>query len=131
MTKIINAIENLEDMRFIEPATTEQICEAQNKLGLTFADEYKQYILTYGVVSAKSIELTGISNVKRLDVVNVTEEERKFNSKMPDDAYVIANVGIDGIIIIQDCDGKIYSLMPNEEPEFICDSLTEYIERYD
>ena len=128
MEKIITAISNLEDMRFIKPATIEQVEKAQKDLGVSFANDYKEYLLTYGVISARGIELTGVSTVERLDVVKVTKRERAIIEKMPLDVYVIENTAIDGIVILQKPDGTIYSITMDGKIEYVCASLTEYVE---
>ena len=127
MSDIINAISNLEDMRFIKPASLHQIVQAEADLGLTFSEDYKEYLLTYGVISARGIELTGLSSVKRLDVVEVTNRERGLISKFPSDMYVIENTAIDGILMLQKFDGKVYSISVDGKIEFVCASLTEYV----
>lgn len=129
MNNILEAISNLEDMRFIKPANLEQIEDAQRALGVTFADDYREYVHKYGVISARGIELTGVTTAVRLDVVTVTKREREINRKMPASMYVIENVAIDGVAVIQDSDGKVYSITMNGESKYICESLTEYIKQ--
>ena len=70
MKDIIQTINNLENMRFIKPTSMEQIIEAEKELGVNFADDY---VKKYGVISAKGIELTGVTNYERLSVVSVTK----------------------------------------------------------
>ena len=43
MEKIISTIEKLENLRYLEPATNEQIDIAQKQLGLHFSEEFRQY----------------------------------------------------------------------------------------
>ena len=44
MKDIIQTINNLENMRFIKPASMEQIIEAEKELGLNFAEDYTKYV---------------------------------------------------------------------------------------
>lgn len=74
MKDIIQIISNLEDMRFIKPASMEQIIEAAKELGVSFADDYTKYVEKYGVISARGIELTGVTTHERLSVVSVTKK---------------------------------------------------------
>lgn len=127
METIINVMSNLEDMRFIKPATQLQIDQAEKDLDLEFADDYKEYLLTYGVISARGIELTGLSTVKRLDVVDVTKRERELISNMPSDVYVIENTAIDGVLVVQKRNGNVYSISMNGQMTQLCNSLTEYV----
>lgn len=125
MKDIIKSINNLEDMRYLKPASVEQIIEAEKDLVVSFADDYTKYVEKYGAISAKGIELTGVTAHERLSVVSVTKKERNMNSDIPADMYVIENT--DGIVTLQDETGKVYSLSPNGI-KLICNSLSEYIE---
>ena len=112
MEKIISTIEKLENLRYLEPATNEQIDIAQKQLGLHFSEEFRQYIQQYGAISAKGVELTGITASPRLSVVEVTKSERELN-KIPNDLYVIENIAIEGILLLQSSSGEIYELSQN------------------
>lgn len=129
MKDIIQTINNLENMRFIKPASIEQIIEAEKELGVNFADDYIKYVKKYGVISAKGIELTGVTSYKRLSVVFITKKERNINPNIPANMYVIENIAIDGIIALQDETGKVYTVTPNKTPKLSYNSLSEYIEK--
>lgn len=129
MKDIIRIISNLEDMRFIKPASMEQIIEAEKELGVSFADDYTKYVGKYGVISARGIELTGVTTHERLSVVSVTKKERNMNSNIPANMYVIENIAIDGIIALQDETGKVYTITPNGTPKLSYNSLSEYVEK--
>lgn len=119
----------MEDMRFIKPASMEQIIEAEKELGVSFADDYTKYVEKYGVISARGIELTGVTTHERLSVVSVTKKERNMNSNIPANMYVIENIAIDGIIALQDETGKVYTITPNGTPKLSYNSLSEYVEK--
>lgn len=125
--EIINAIRNLEDLRWIKPAADEQIAAAEAALGIPFAPDYRAYVRRYGAISARGIELTGVTSARRLDVVEVTGRERALNPLLPKNMYVIENLGIDGIVMLQDSTGAIYSLHPNRGPKRELENLTEYV----
>lgn len=129
MKDVIQIISNLKDMRFIKPASMEQIIEAENELGVNFADDYTKYVKKYGVISARGIELTGVTTHERLSVVSVTKKERNMNFNIPTNMYVIENIAIDGVVALQDETGKVYTITLNEVPKLICNSLSEYIEK--
>ena len=126
MSKIIDAIKGLEHLNHLTPATSEEIERAEHELNLVFADDFKEYVRNYGVISAKGIELTGITTSKRLDVVSVTMSEREL-SNIPPAMYVVENIAIDGILVLQNDRGEIYSRTPHMQPRKICNSLAEYI----
>lgn len=129
MKDIIQTINNLENMRFIKPVSMEQIIEAEKELGVNFADDYIKYVKKYGVISAKGIELTGVTTCERLNVISVTKRERNINPNIPANMYVIENTAINGLIALQDETGKVYTITPNETPKLNCNSLSEYIEK--
>ncbi len=104
-----------------------QIVEVENLLNLKFSDEYKHYLSSIGVASADGHEFTGITPIERLNVVNVTLNERKNNPQIPTNLYVIEQANIDGIIIWQSETGEVYQTAPNSELTKLCDSISEYI----
>lgn len=125
---INNIIERLDNLIYLKPATFEQINNAEKELGLQFSDEYKQYLSKYGVISANGIELTGIIQSARLNVVEVTKNERNLRV-IPSDMYVVENIGIEGIVLLQNNLGEIYELSENNSIKKIYNSLFEYIEK--
>lgn len=127
-SKILMIMSNLEDLRFLKPATEAEVTAAEKELGVIFAEDYREYVLKYGVISARGIELTGVTTAKRLDVVTVTKAEREMAS-IPDNMYVIENVAIDGIVVLQNTAGEVFSIAPHEPLKRVCSSLSEYVER--
>ena len=127
MEKIISTIEKLENLRYLKPATNEQIDIAQKQLGLHFSEEFRQYIQQYGAISAKGVELTGITASPRLSVVEVTKSERELN-KIPNDLYVIENIAIEGILLLQSSSGEIYELSQNAKIQKKYNSICDYLE---
>jgi hypothetical protein len=126
MSDIISTIKNMNGLSTLKAATISQIQDAQNKLGLSFASEYKEYLEKYGVVSANSIELTGITDSKRLNVIDVTIKE-KHRNEIPNDMYVIEDTCIEGILILQNSKGEIYELQKGNKIKKIFDSLSDYL----
>lgn len=128
MTGITEVIDKLENLLPLKKATAEAVENVEKELGLSLAEEYKEYLLNYGAILADDIELTGIAKSKNRDVVQVTRREWEVNDKIPHNLYVVENAGIDGIIVWQDETGKIYESSPNHEAKQITGSLAEYIE---
>lgn len=127
MSDIIKAIKGLKNMRCMGGASQIEIDNAEIRLGFRLSEEYEEYLAEFGVVSAYSTELTGISKEKYLDVVAVTEKLRKYND-VPKDYYVVEDTSVDGIVIWQNTKGEIYETSPNSEPKKIADSLAEYLQ---
>ena len=127
MSKIIEIIEGLEDVISLVPATKEDVERVEQELDLVLADEYKEYLYQYGAVLTDEVELTGIAKSKSRDVVSVTKREWELNPSVAHNLYVVENLGIDGMIIWQDQEGKIYESVPNKEVVCIAQSLAEYM----
>ena len=110
--------------------TAEDIKNAERSLNLTFADDYTAYVLECGTASYEGHELTGISKDIKLDVVTVTKEnlQRTTHIKIP--LYVIEETHIDGIVIWQAPDKKIYQTGIDTEPVKIAENLAEYIQSF-
>lgn len=128
---IIEAIDSLEDLCEPQPATIEQVEEAQKILGVKFSDDYIQLLLKYGTVDAEGIELLGIANPKfeYINVVPNTLREYEYDKTAPKDMYVIENLGVDGALAWQHESGAVYyKYRFDEELQKAADSLAEYIE---
>ena len=128
MAKFVDLIKSFDDFcvgKGVDEATIEA---AEEKLGLKFADDYKEYIRECGVASADGHEFTGIVDSKRLNVVDVTETMRTKNPNASGEMYVVEDLQTDGIIIWQSVDGKIYKTNFVSEAELICDSLFDYFQ---
>ena len=107
--------------------SNEQISQAEQNLGLSFSEEYREYLSLYGIAAFDGHELTGITKSNRLDVVSTTIEARKRYPDLPGDLYVVESTGIEELIILQNTDGKVFGCAPNYRLEKICDSLSDYI----
>lgn len=126
METLIKTIEQLPGLKYTGGVSYDRINEAESLLHLTFAEDYKQYLSTFGQVEASGIELTGISDKKMTSVILLTQQERN-NMSIPSSHYVIENIGIDGLIYTQDNTGAIYQLLPNSPIIKVADSLLNYI----
>lgn len=127
MKTVFDEMKEREDFYFEGIVPMKKIQMAEDKLGLRFADDYKEYVAHYGTVSCSGHELTGISCDIYLDVVYVTEKQWNNNLSVEHFLYVIEETHIDGIVIWQSTEGAIYQTSPNAEPTKICNSLAEYI----
>lgn len=124
---IVNKLKNKPSFLSYVKATSEDIYFSEKELSLMFSEEYNQYLMEFGFATYEGHELTGICKSKRLNVVDVTKANRELFNDIPDDWYVIEEAHIDGIVIWQSTDGKIYQTMPGREPIMIAESLAEYI----
>lgn len=74
MKTIISIIEQLPEMEYSSPASLEEIKCAELELDLVFAEEYKDYLMTFGLVWSDIIALSGIIDDEEYSVVELTKE---------------------------------------------------------
>ena len=127
MKKIVCVINSLSDLLPLKPATAIQITDAELQLRVSFATDYKEYLTSFGAIIADGIELSGIAKSEHRSVVSLTKKAWELNPKVPHTMYVIENTCVDGIVIWQNTNGRIYQSRPGAEPIQIADSLVEYI----
>ena len=124
--KIVDIINKLPSLRHLAPASDEEIKISEAELGIKFASDYKEYLWNFGCISASGLELTGICGSQRLNVVDITNQERKLNKNFPKDMYVIENTGIEGILMLQNQKGEVYQFENGKlKKEF--NSLSDYL----
>jgi hypothetical protein len=127
MDNIIEVIKSRKTLFTLEGATELEIKLAEEELGVKFAQDYWELLSVYGVVSYEGHELVGICSSPRLNVIDVTIDERDKNPKVPMGMYVIEVTNIDLIVIWQSVNGEIYKTSMESEPVKLCDSLIEYV----
>lgn len=130
MTNIVDTIRSLPMLEQIGGVSRSDIVDAELQLRTSFSEEYKDYLLTFGAISAKGIELTGIIKAEYLNVVAVTKQEWELNVNVPHNMYVVENTYIDGIIIWQSTSGEIFKTNPGSAPKMIAPSLNAYIQEH-
>ena len=106
--------------------SVDEVIEAENTLGIRFHEEYRNYLLEYGVASFGSHEFLGLGGDSYLDVVQETLQERVNNQMFPRNCYVIENLGIEGILILQEEGGEVFA-WSNGELKKIYDNMGLYI----
>lgn len=124
---ILSIIEKLPEMQYFFSASEEDVFKAEKELNLVFADEYKKYLLAFGAVQSDIIAISGIIDDYDYNVVNLTKRLKLSNKNIPDNFYVIEDVGVDGLVIWQSSDGTIYQSIPNSKPVKIFGSLSEFL----
>ena len=124
---LVDKLSKMKSYRAKTAVSDIQIEEAENKLCLKFSQEYREYLQEVGCASIYGHEFTGICGSSRLNVVDVTIEERAYSNLIPNDFYVVEQSNIDGIVIWQKSSGEIYGSKPNQEPAYICNSILEYL----
>lgn len=128
MMSLIDMIKQGDVSFTFAPMTKEQIAQAEKELNVVFSKEYADYVAVFGVAILDGHEFTGLCNGKRLDVVRITQEQRKLNKNIPGNWYVVECVDVDGIVIWQSTEGTVYAAVPNSEAKKIANSISEYLE---
>ena len=82
MNNIISDLKVKKAFSSATPVSDDAIKKAEEELSLHFSPEYREYLKNYGVASFYGHELTGLSNSNRLNVINVTKEEKSLNDKI-------------------------------------------------
>lgn len=104
-----------------------QIKAAEQSLNLSFANDYKEFIQYLGALVFKGNELCGIAPYPSLNVVNRTIRARELDAAFPKSMYVISELHIDGLLILQNSKGEIFQYLPLQFTKKICNSLSDYI----
>lgn len=128
MKNIIKLLKSFSDYIGANGCSEDEINEAEKTLLLSFSKEYRTYLREIGLACFNGHEFTGITRNNRLNVVNVTEEQRNNDADVPADWYVVEETYVDGFCVWQDKSGNIYLKSPITTPEQIANSLMEYIE---
>ena len=127
MNNTIKQLAKMDGLLAGDGVSDDAIREAEKVLVVKFAEDYRSYLSSYGIVAVNGHELTGLGASSRVDVVAVTEEVRKRLKESLNELYVIENDNIDGIIYWQNRAGKVYRTVNDSEPKLIADSLIEFI----
>ena len=126
MSDFTSVIEQKKAFHSLKGVTIETIKEAEEKLGLKFAKEYTDYLQKYGVASFFGHELTGLCTSARLNVVDVTIDERQYNQEVPQQLYVVEETNFDNVVVWQDVAGVVYKTAPGEKAKKVGTSLAEF-----
>lgn len=127
MDSVLDALRNAPDFIGGSGCGESAIQTAEQTLDLSFAPDYLNYLHTFGLACFDGHELTGICKASRLNVVDVTLEERK-HFPAASGWYVVEQANIDGIVIWQAPNGEIYQTTPGQPTRKLCDSLTDYVQ---
>ena len=74
MSIIFDEVKEMQNIYSEGSVPMEKVKSAEDKLGLQFADDYKEYVAHFGTISCNGHELTGISCDTNLDVDRKTME---------------------------------------------------------
>ena len=127
MGDFVKAIQTIEYFYGGKGVATETVQQAEQVLGVQFADEYCEYLTAFGVASAGGYEFTGLGTSPRLDVVAVTQHQRELNPSIPMNLYVVEELNIDDAVAWQSASGEVYLTVGRSQPTKTADSLSQYV----
>ena len=127
MSFIIEKIKKIEKLYHAKGCTMKQVKEAQSELEITFPEDYIDIVREYGAISFYGTEWTGLNVGDYLNVVSVTKKEREINGDFPPDCFVLENQAIDGLIVICNEKGEVFSFQYSKL-ERIHDSISDYLD---
>ena len=125
---IVEKIKAIPNLCHLKGCSTNQIKLAQRELDLEFPDEFIDYVKEFGAISFFGTEWTGLNVDGYLNVVDATKNERKLGKDFPKGYFVLENQAIDGILILVDNTGAVYSYQSGNKPMLICESMSEYLD---
>lgn len=125
MKNIENVIISFDTARFTGPTPVEDVIKAEKALQLSFSDEYKVLLDKFGSLLINGEEFYGVNGDD--NVVTITKEARNEDPQFPIDMYVVSNLGIDGILLLQKSDGGLYYYQFGFDVKAAANSLSDYI----
>lgn len=127
MSIILDTISKIRHKNNVGKCSLESVKQAEEKLNLKFAEEYIDLITNFGTLVTDYLNLTSTIEDIEHDVVELTTKYRNYYNNFPKDMYVIFDVNVDGLVILQDATGKIYDIDETCELMNSYDSLNEFI----
>ena len=127
MSNIIAIINKITNKETGSPASMEKIEQAEKRLGLKFAEDYKEYLTTFGALVTDYVELTNVRDGE-VNVCDQTEDLRNWYRPFPKDMYVVFYAGIDDIVVLQNSTGEIFYITSEHELMPAYSSLAEFLQ---
>ncbi|MCR5061022.1 MAG: SMI1/KNR4 family protein [Saccharofermentans sp.] len=126
---LVEVLSRKEDVYHKDGVSDEAIHNAEAELSLQFAEDYRDYLKRFSLLSYDYHELTGLCDSPRLNVVMSTKREKQENELISPDMYLLEQIGVENLTIWQNTRGEVFEVPYKSNPIKICDSLIEYIER--
>lgn len=127
METLINKLSEKYQVFKGKGVSKEEVRSAELKLGFSFPEEYKAFLMKCGVLSFGAHEMFGLGVDGYLNVVESTMSERRLGSALPEGLVVIENLGIDGLLTVLDSEGKVFSFRDGKLSQ-VANSFFGYIE---
>ena len=108
MSVLSDKINSIPNLYKAQPASEEQIINAESRLGLQFSDEFKEYLKEFGSISFYGTEWMGLNTDEFCDVISTTLEARRLYDSFPNDKFIVEDLHIDNLLIVSDSEGEVY-----------------------
>ena len=132
---IIEVIKSKKLLNSLGSSNMLKIKKAERKLKLKFSEDYIKYLLEFGAVAYYGTELSGLLSKKEerehlyFNVVRETLEEKEYDDTVPENMYIVEDLGVDGALAWQDETGAVYyKYRFDVNLQKAADSLAEYFE---
>ncbi len=129
MIDIVEKMQNIDDLSYIEGCSEKQIKRAQKALGIVFPSDFIKYVKMFGCIDFGATEWTGLNIKGRLNTVEATKKERQKNKNFPKGFFVLENLGIDGKKVIVNEKGEV-SIIQYDSITPLCNSIIEYLDLF-
>jgi len=129
MSKILDVVSKIKHKDNLGLCTLEEIKAAEQTLGLKFSDEYIELITIFGTLSTDYLDISSTLKDPFYDVVHLTNEVRNRYSGLPQDLYVIYDVHVDGVVILQNESGKVFAIDESSSLMEAYESLAAFISK--
>lgn len=100
--------------------------QAENELAFKIPSIYKELLVHYGALAARTHEIAGLGVDGYLNVIQLTKQERALANNQLDNYIVIENLATEGLLIVLDEEGKVYEYQ-NNNFEKIYSDLKAYL----
>lgn len=127
MSKIKDLINTIVPKITMGGVDESKIQEAESQLNLNFSLEYREFLSEFGAALIAGNEFLGLASEESLNTVIQTSELRNNDTTLPRKMYIVSDLHIDGLKILQNEDGEIYEYIPSALPRKIFDNLSDYI----
>jgi hypothetical protein len=122
---VISAMESNPSLYKGKGVSTAAIKDAENQLGVTFADDFRAFLSHYGYALTNGHEILGLGESP--DLVEATITERSRGHDVERGWYVLEVADIDDIVVWQETSGTVYQTVPHGGRISIARNLADYL----
>lgn len=122
MNEFTEKLRSYKDYSSARGAAEDAIDAAEQALGVSFAADFREYLLECGSACADGHIFTGIDTV-----AETTALWRERHPEIAEDMYAVEVFENDGIVAWQSGSGEVFLTRDGVSPRRFCGSLLEYL----